>query len=69
MNQKRKLLLEYVLITIGTILYSAGIALFLDPNSLAPGGVSGISIILSKYIPVDTGSIIFILNNLSKAVI
>ena len=62
MNKKRKILLEYVWITLGTLFYSAGIALFLDPNSLAPGGVSGISIILSKYIPVDTGSIIFVLN-------
>lgn len=62
MKEKRKVLFEYILMTIGTILYSAGIALFLDPNSLAPGGISGISIILSKYIPVDTGSIIFVLN-------
>lgn len=62
MKEKRKLLLEYILITIGSIIYSAGIALFLDPNNLAPGGVSGISIILSNYILVDTGSIIFILN-------
>lgn len=62
MKEKRKVLLEYMWMTIGSVLYSAGIALFLDPNNLAPGGVSGISIILSNYIPVDTGSIIFILN-------
>ncbi len=62
MKEKRKILLEYVVITIGSIIYSSGIALFLDPNNLAPGGVSGISIILSNYIPIETGTIIFILN-------
>ncbi len=62
MKEKRKILLEYILITVGSIIYSSGIAFFLDPNNLAPGGVSGISIILSNYIPIETGTIIFILN-------
>lgn len=53
---------EYLIITIGSVIYSTGIALFLDPNNLAPGGVTGISIILSNYIPIETGTIIFIIN-------
>lgn len=51
-----------VMMTIGAILYSAAIGMFLDPNALAPGGVTGISIILSRLIPVETGTLILLLN-------
>lgn len=57
-----KLLWEYGVMTVGAVLYAMGIALFLDPNHLAPGGVSGISIILSNFIPLETGTLIFIIN-------
>lgn len=59
MLQKMK---KYITITIGTFLYSAGISLLLDPNNLAPGGVSGISIILNKLTPVTTGTWILLIN-------
>lgn len=52
----------YLMITIGTLIYSAGISLLLDPNNLAPGGVSGISIMLSRFTPVTTGTWILIIN-------
>lgn len=51
-----------VMMTIGAILYAAAIGLFLDPNSLAPGGVTGISIILSRLIPIETGTLILLFN-------
>lgn len=51
-----------VMMTIGAILYAAAIGMFLDPNSLAPGGVTGISIILSRIIPVETGTLILLFN-------
>ncbi|MBO4452675.1 MAG: YitT family protein [Clostridia bacterium] len=43
---------KYLLITVGSIVYAAGVALFLDPNSIAPGGVSGIAIIITKFTDV-----------------
>lgn len=52
----------YFVITIAAFLYAASISLFLDPNSLAPGGVTGISIILNRLTGVDTGTWIFLLN-------
>lgn len=52
----------YLMITIGTLIYSTGISLLLDPNNLAPGGVSGISIMLSRFTPVKTGTWILIIN-------
>lgn len=36
--------------TLGCIIYSLGIALFLDINKLAPGGVSGIAIIINAVL-------------------
>lgn len=53
---------NFIMMTIGATLYSAAIALLLDPNALAPGGVTGISIILSRLIPVETGTLILLIN-------
>lgn len=48
--------------TAGSFCYAAAISLLLDPNNLAPGGVSGISIILNRLFSISTGTLIFILN-------
>lgn len=58
----RKHIFYYIVIFFATIAYSAGIALFLDPNNLAPGGITGISIIVSRLLPIETGTLIFLLN-------
>lgn len=57
-----KTVLDYLLITVACAIYSAAVSLFLDPNSLAPGGVTGISIILNRVISVETGTLIFLIN-------
>lgn len=59
MKQKIK---NFIMMTIGAVLYSAAVSLLLDPNSLAPGGVTGVSIILSRLIPVETGTLILLIN-------
>lgn len=53
---------KYITIFTGTIFYAAGIALFLNPNDLAPGGVTGIAILLNRFTAVETGSLILLLN-------
>lgn len=53
---------NYVIITAFSFTYAVGISLFLDPNNLAPGGVSGISIMLSRITPIATGTWIMLLN-------
>ena len=58
-----KILKQYSIITMGCILFALGVALFLDANKVASGGVSGIAIILSHVTPFDrTGVWIIILN-------
>ena len=48
----KKMIKDYVLITIACAVYSVAISMFLDPNSLAPGGVTGIAIILNRFASV-----------------
>lgn len=54
--------LRLLIMTAGAAIYAVAIALFLNPNSLAPGGVSGISIIINKLTGFPTGTMIFIIN-------
>lgn len=58
----KKNLLHLAGIVFGSFLYAAGIALFLDPNNLAPGGLIGIAVILNRMVSVDTGTLYFLLN-------
>lgn len=55
-------ILDYVIITLASITYAMGISLFIDPNNMAPGGVTGIAIILSRLMPFETGTLIMIIN-------
>lgn len=58
----KKIVMDYLLITAACAIYSVAVSMFLDPNSLAPGGVTGISIILNRLIPVETGTLILLIN-------
>lgn len=61
-KSKKRIAWDYLCITIAAAIQSVAISLFLDPNNLAPGGVTGISIILSKVTGVETGTFIFLIN-------
>ncbi len=65
----KKVLRDALLLTVGCIIYSLGIGLFLDPNNLCPAGVSGLAIVINHWIeffcgstPLSTGAIIAIAN-------
>ncbi|MEG2511610.1 MAG: YitT family protein [Romboutsia sp.] len=54
---------EYVLITLGVVLVAFGIQYFYAPNEIAGGGLSGLALVISNYIPnLSVGTIIFIGN-------
>ena len=54
---------RFFTLSLGSLLYAVGIGLFLEPNQLAPGGVSGIAIMLSALTGIlGTGVWIIILN-------
>ncbi|MCM1056130.1 MAG: YitT family protein [Firmicutes bacterium] len=58
----RRRVMDYVEITIASLLYSAAVSLFLDPNALAPGGVTGIAIILNRITGLETGTLVLCIN-------
>lgn len=51
-----------IIIAVAALIYAVGISLFLDPNQLAPGGVTGIAVILNRLVNVETGTLYFLLN-------
>lgn len=62
MKSKLHSILKYPGILLASLLYAAAIALFLDPNQLAPGGVSGIAIIVNHLTRLPTGTLILMMN-------
>lgn len=55
---------EYLLITIGIVIYTLGWAIFLTPNNLIGGGVSGISAIIQYATGFKMGYSYFIINTI-----
>ena len=53
---------KYILITLVAALYGAGTSLFLDPNDLVPGGLTGVAMIINRFVPIGTGTIFMIMN-------
>jgi len=50
-----KMFFDYIGITIGTFLVALALLFFLEPNTIAPGGVTGLAIVIQKAtgIPMD----------------
>ena len=64
-NMKKNLGYEIknlLMIAAAALIYAVGISLFLDPNQLAPGGVTGIAVILNRLTNIETGTLYFLLN-------
>ena len=53
---------EYLLITLGIVIYTVGWAIFLTPNNLIGGGVSGISAIIQYATGLKMGYSYFVIN-------
>lgn len=58
----KQLVWDYIIMTVSCFVYAVGISLFLDPNNLAPGGVTGIAIILNRTLGASTGVMFFVIN-------
>ena len=53
---------DYIIITIASFFYGLAISQFLDPNNIAPGGVSGLSMIINRMIDIEVGTLILMIN-------
>jgi uncharacterized membrane-anchored protein YitT (DUF2179 family) len=58
MGKVRIFLWEYFCIIIGSALYALSTLLFIFPHSLLLGGTSGISVILTRFLPFSPGMIL-----------
>ena len=53
---KKRLIKEFLLMTFATVMISVGVYCFKFPNNFSMGGVSGLSILLGKVLPVLSAS-------------
>ncbi|MDE6913522.1 MAG: YitT family protein, partial [Lachnospiraceae bacterium] len=53
---------RYFILTAAAFIYAVAISLFLDPNDIAPGGVTGLSILVNRFVNIPTGTINLLLN-------
>lgn len=53
---------EILMIIVGILMVATGIHFFLVPSNLSTGGASGLSVVLSHYIPISYGAIFTALN-------
>ena len=58
----KKTILEYALLTAATYIMVIGIYAFKFPNNFSFGGVTGIAVVLSKFIPTSPSNITFVIN-------
>ena len=61
-KEGKQLLKDYALIVLGTFLAALSLSLFFLPYDIAPGGISGISTVLSSVLPLSVGLLSFLLN-------
>lgn len=60
-NNFKNILKEALGMIIGCLLLSIGLNMFLSPHTIAPGGLSGLSVVLSKITGLSVSSIMLIL--------
>ena len=53
---------SFFYLTLGSLIFSLSLALFLNPASIVTGGVSGIAILLAHYIPLGVGLLFLLVN-------
>lgn len=57
-----KFFVRLIVILFGSILIGAAVGLLISPNSIAPGGVTGIAVMLSKLSGANVGAIVMLIN-------
>ena len=60
----KKTVREYLFSTLGVLLTAVGLVSFLIPYNIAAGGVSGIAIILTQFVALPVGLLMYILNGI-----
>ena len=61
-TEGRQLIWDYLLLTLGALITVFAFVLFLLPNDIAPGGVTGIATVLSSLTGLNVGLLSFLIN-------
>ncbi len=61
-NNYFKILLSFMMLTLGSFLAALALETFLIPNTILDGGVTGVSIIISKLSKLPMGLLVLVLN-------
>lgn len=65
MNDKRRQMIkEYILITVAVVLMDIGIYVFKFPNNFSFGGVSGLAVVVTHFVPFTASQINLVINML-----
>ena len=65
MDKREKALVfikEFLLVTVGSSIYAVGLSMFLDANNISAGGIAGLAMIVTYFIRIDLGLMIFLMN-------
>ena len=55
-------LIDYGIIVAGSVIYALSVTVFSSPNNIAPGGLTGVGIILNYLFSIPIGTFILIMN-------
>lgn len=58
----KEIIFDYILIAVGTGIYSAAVAFLLEPAEITPGGLTGVAVILHDSFGLPTGLSVLVLN-------
>ena len=61
-SQRSRRILSFIMLTIGAIIAAFSLESFLIPNTILDGGITGVSIILSKLSGFPVSLLVLILN-------
>ena len=68
MTEKRKTNIKQLserlaIMLVGAFIYAIGVAFFLNPHGIAPGGLTGISVMINHFFPqINTGILVLLMN-------
>ncbi len=62
MTDRRQTIKEYIMITIAVIIMDIGVYVFKFPNNFSFGGVSGLAVVVTKFVPFTASQINLVIN-------
>ncbi|MBQ2668202.1 MAG: YitT family protein [Clostridia bacterium] len=61
-HSAKEVMLDFIFMLVGSIIYSVGINGFTAPNNIAPGGVTGVATMLNYLLDTPIGTVVFLIN-------